>query len=67
MSGKTGFGMIQIIVLALIGIWLAWGIINVVWGLAQILLGLASGVVAIILYTLAYTLELVSKVIGKLR
>lgn len=52
--------MIQIIFLAIVAVWLAWGIVNIVWGLGQIVLGLASGVFAIILYALAYTLEFVA-------
>ena len=58
--------MIQLIVLAIIGIWLAWGIVNIAWGLGQILLGLASGVIAIILYALAFTLEFVGFIARKL-
>jgi hypothetical protein len=59
--------MIQSILAILVAIWLAYGLVNVTWGLAQILFGLACGVAAMGLYTLAYTLELVCKVIGKLR
>lgn len=54
--------MIQAIILTLVGIWLIWGIINVVWGVAQILAGLLCGVAAVVLYTLGVTLELVGKI-----
>jgi len=51
--------MIQAIVVALITIWLAWGIFNVVLGIAQILWGIACGIAAVVLYIAAAALELI--------
>jgi hypothetical protein len=51
--------MIQAIVFTIIAVWLTWGIANVIWGIAQILLGIAYGIVAVVLYALASTLELI--------
>ena len=54
--------MIQAIVFALVVVWLAWGLVNVIWGFVQIVGGLACGAAAVVLYTLGVTLELVGKI-----
>ncbi len=51
--------MIQTIVIAVITIWLAWGLFNVLVGIAQILWGIACGVAAVVLYVVAGALELI--------
>lgn len=56
---KTWPGMIQIIILAIVAVWLTWGMVNVVSGIAQIFLGLACGLAAFVLYMLAVALELI--------
>ncbi|MDD5198220.1 MAG: hypothetical protein PHC88_00325 [Terrimicrobiaceae bacterium] len=59
--------MIQVILIAFISIWLAWGIINIIRGLGQIVWGLACGIAAIGFYALAYAIEFVLYVARKLR
>ncbi len=54
--------MIQILLIAIVAVWLAWGLVNVIWGFVQIVGGLACGAAAVVLYTLGVTLELVGKI-----
>lgn len=59
--------MIQTIILILFGIWLAWGLCNVLWGILQILGGALCGIAAIVLYVVASLLEFVGYIVRKIR
>ena len=58
--------MIQIIIIAIVAVWLTWGIANVVWGFGKILWGVVRAIAAVGLFALAYVLEFVGYIARRL-